>query len=296
MNNENVVRVLYILLMGLGFPLMRFMSIHFDSLNNNAVRFISGGVLFLIICLWKYLDKVKSIIYQPIVMFYLILLAVFMTANMYFFINGLKYTSALSGSIFGIIAMPLSIIVSAIFFQDERERIKQKYFYIGSSLSLLGSFIFVIYGNKSAEGEDFFLGVLFLSFAILIQSIQNIIVKLVSKKISVFIISASTATLSGIIFLILAIYSGQIYSLQQVSIGLLIGLSFAGIYGMLTGMLMAFYIVQKQGIVIFNIIQLMVPLSTAIMGYFTLGETLTLYQAIGACIVVLGCVLSLKKE
>lgn len=110
-------------------------------------------------------------------------------------------------------------------------------------------------------------------------------------------ISASTATLSGLIYLIISIETNTILELNSVPSSLLIGLSLAGIYGMLTGMLMAFYIVQKEGVVTFNIIQLLIliPLSTAFIGYITLGETITLLQVFGAIIVIIGCTISLKK-
>ncbi|HHE9162097.1 TPA: EamA family transporter, partial [Haemophilus influenzae] len=138
MNNENMVRVFYVLLMGLGFPIMRFMSIHFETLNNNSVRFLSGGSLFVIICLIKFRSELKKIISEPKIILYLFILGIFMTGNMFFFINGLKYTSALAGSIFGILAMPLAIIIAGIFFKDERDRIRQKEFYIGGLLAIIG--------------------------------------------------------------------------------------------------------------------------------------------------------------
>lgn len=296
MNNENLIRLTYIVLMGFGFPIMRYMSIHFETLNNNAVRFISGGLLFVFIVLLKYKHEILKIIKEPSIILYLLLLAVFMTGNMYFFINGLKYTSALSGSIFAIMAMPLAVIMAAIFFKDEREKVKNISFYFGSFLSLLGSFIFVIYGDNSSEKSNFIMGSIFLITAIFIQSIQNLLVKKVSNKLHPIIISASTATLTGIIYLILAHDSGVIYQLYDVNLGLLIGLILAGMYGMLTGMLFAFYIVQKQGVVVFNIIQLLVPLSTAVISYLTLGEEISIYQTVGALIVILGCVISLKKK
>ena len=296
MNNKNTMRILYIILMGFGLPIMRFMSMHFDTINNNAVRFLSGGSVFILISIFKFNGEFEKIKEEPILSFKLLLLGFLMTGNMYFYMNGLRYTSALTGSIFGILAMPLAVVMAALFYRDERGRVKQVNFYIGSILAVIGSLIFVIYGNKNGESSDFLKGALLLGIAILIQSFQNLVVKNVGKKLHSIVISASTATLSGIMYLSIAIQSGKITQLSEVGIGLLVGLALAEIYGMLTGMLMAFYIVQKQGVVIFNILQLIVPLSTAVVGYFTLGETINLIQGVGAVIVVLGCIFALKER
>ncbi len=296
MNNKTFIRVIYIILMGFGLPIMRFMSIHFETINNNAVRFLSGGFLFILICIFKFRDEFMKIKQKPTLILKLLLLSCFMTGNMYFFMNGLKETSALAGSIFGILAMPLASIMAALVFKDERDKVKQKNFYIGSILTIAGSLLFVIHGNKVNESSDFLKGFLFLGIAIFIQSVQNLVVKNIAKELHTVIISASAATLSGIVYLIIAIKSGEIVQLSEVSQGLLIGLVLSGIYGMLTGMLMAFYIVQRQGVVVFNILQLLVPLSASIVGYFTLGEKIDFIQGGGAIVIILGCILALKSK
>lgn len=296
MNNKNAMRVLYIILMGFSLPIMRFMSIRFDTINNNSIRFLSGGLVFILISVFKFSGEFKKIKEEPILILKLLLLGLLMTGNMYFYMNGLKYTSALTGSIFGILAMPLAVIMAAFFYRDERGRVKQVSFYAGSILAVIGSLIFVLSGNSSGESSDFIRGALLLGIAILIQSIQNLMVKNVGKKLHSIVISASTATLSGIMYLSIAVQSGKIAQLSEVSGGLLAGLALAGVYGMLTGMLMAFYIVQKQGVVVFNILQLIVPLSTAVVGYFTLGETINLIQGAGAVIVILGSIFALRER
>lgn len=296
MNNKNAMRVLYIILMGFSLPIMRFMSIRFDTINNNSIRFLSGGLVFILISVFKFSGEFKKIKEEPILILELLLLGLLMTGNMYFYMNGLKYTSALTGSIFGILAMPLAVIMAAFFYRDERGRVKQVSFYAGSILAVIGSLIFVLSGNSSGESSDFIRGALLLGIAILIQSIQNLMVKNVGKKLRSIVISASTATLSGIMYLSIAVQSGKIAQLSEVSGGLLAGLALAGVYGMLTGMLMAFYIVQKQGVVVFNVLQLIVPLSTAVVGYFTLGETINLIQGAGAVIVILGSIFALRER
>ena len=296
MNNKNAMRVLYIILMGFSLPIMRFMSIRFDTINNNSIRFLSGGLVFILISVFKFSGEFKKIKEEPILILKLLLLGLLMTGNMYFYMNGLKYTSALTGSIFGILAMPLAVIMAAFFYRDERGRVKQVSFYAGSILAVIGSLIFVLSGNSSGESSDFIRGALLLGIAILIQSIQNLMVKNVGKKLRSIVISASTATLSGIMYLSIAVQSGKIAQLSEVSGGLLAGLALAGVYDMLTGMLMAFYIVQKQGVVVFNVLQLIVPLSTAVVGYFTLGETINLIQGAGAVIVILGSIFALRER
>lgn len=296
MRNDYIFRIFYIILMGIGFPIMRYMSIHFETVNNNAVRFLAGGLLFILICIFKFKGEFKKIKEEPVLILKLLSLGFLMTGNMYFFMNGLKNTSALAGSIFGILAMPLASVMAALFFKDERSKVKQKSFWIGSILAIIGSFVFVVQGKEIGGSGDFIKGTLFLGIAILIQSVQNLVVKNVSEKLHSIVISASTATLSGIIYLTIAVQSGKVVQLTEVSEGLLIGLALAGVYGMLTGMLMAFYIVQKQGVVVFNILQLIVPLSTAVVGYFTLGEKINFMQGIGAIIVIVGCVFALKKK
>ena len=47
--NSPIALLSYILLMGINYPIVRFMIFRFDPLNNNSVRALAGSLLFLAI-------------------------------------------------------------------------------------------------------------------------------------------------------------------------------------------------------------------------------------------------------
>lgn len=296
LNNRYIIALIYVLAIGLAFPIIRYVSLHFHILNNNAIRLLSAGIVFIAIVLWKYKQQVILIAQQPRLLSYLILIAIIMVLNIYLSTEGIKYTTALTGSIFGIIMMPVAVIMAAIFYQDERAHITSYYFYIGTVIALLGSFSFVLLGNNIGESQDLVKGILLLTGWIIVQPIQNLVVKKVSIQVHPIVISASTAILSGLVYLVLATQSGIIEELSQISIYMLLILVLAGIYCLMAGMFLAFYIVQKQGLIFFNVIQLLVPISTALMGYILLDEAFNIIQTISMIGVIIGCLIALNKN
>ncbi len=296
MNNNYKIRVLYVLSMGIGFPIMRFMSINFETIINSGLRLFSGGLIFILIAVFKFRSEFRRFFYEPILILELFFVSCLLTGNTYFFISGLRCTSALAGSIFGVLAMPLSTTMTAIFFKDERDKAKKKNFLIGSIMAIIGVLIFVIYGSNNSESINFLAGAVFLGIGISIQSIQNLFIKKIARKLPVIFISSPIAIFSGLIFLTIAVHTGEVFQLKQVAPTMVMCLILAGIYGTLTGMLLATYIMQKQGVVTFYLLKLLVPISTAVVGYLTLGEKINIYQGIGAIIVILGCVIALKKK
>lgn len=293
--NNLILFLSYILLTGIGFPLLRYVSINFETVNNNAIRFLSGGCLFLIILLFKFKNELKSVLSSPLIPVQLLLVGLLMTGNMYFFMTAMQLTSALTGSIFCILGMPITMSLAAIIYLEERKKVTQWKFVFSGSLAIVGSAIFVGAKPSMSLNSEFSTGVILWVVTIIIAAIQNIMVKHIAKKVHVLVISTITSLITGFIFLGSAIQSNEIEQLFFKPNFLILILVVAGIYGLVTGMYMAFYIIQKKGVVTFNILQMMVPISTAIIAYITLGETISWLQSFGAMIVILSCYNALKN-
>lgn len=287
------INLLYVFGIGLNIVLLRFLSQHFDPLNNNGVRFFVGGIALLFVILWKFRPSLIQLMKSPKLIAISVFVGLMMSANMYFWLKGVKITSAVTASIFGVLAMPFGVIIAAIFFRDERKRIKNRSFWFGSLLTILGSLGFVWYGKTIAVGEGFILGSIFLFLSITIRNIQNLVVKY-AKELNVFTLSCLTSLTTSLSSLFLSQQAGKFDELFTTPDWLLLTLMAVGIYAILAGMVLTFHIIQTQGLVTYQVLELLMPISTAMIAYIVLAEKISLAQIGFAVIVILGASIALK--
>lgn len=288
-----LINLIYVFGIGLNIVLLRFLSLHFDPLNNNGVRFLVGGLALLLLILWKFRASLLQLAKSPKLIAITLFVGLMMSANMYFWLKGVKITSAVTASIFGVLAMPFGVIIAALFFKDERERIKNKSFWFGSVLTILGSLGFVWYGKTVAVGEGFILGSFFLFLSIIIRNIQNLVVKF-SKGLNVFTLSCITSLTTSVSSLLLSQQAGKFDEIFATPHWLLLSLMAVGLYAIVVGMVLTFHIIQTQGLVTYQVLELLMPVSTAIIAYIVLGEQISFAQIGFACIVILGSSIALK--
>lgn len=294
---NRVPAIIYILFMGFGYPLIRYISLFFNPLNTNALMFLSGGIVFLGVTLFKFRGEFPKLFQNGEIIFRVFLLAALTVGNMYCFIGGMSRTSALAGSIFGILSMPFSVAMASIFYQDERKKVKELHFIIGGILAILGSFLFSLSGKvQSSVGEEFTLGAVMLFGTVLLQAFQGLIVKGATQKIDSMVLSSSSSILTGVMFLLLSIFTGNSFELVQATADKLVIVALTGVYSIFVGMVTTFFIIQKQGMIVLNVLKLIVPPTTALVGYFILKEGITLFQGVGAVIVLVGCIVALRQS
>lgn len=288
-----LLNLFYVFGIGLNIVLLRYLSHYFDPLNNNGVRFVVGGMLLLLIVWWKFCSALKMLRKHPSLILIGISVGLMMAANMFFWLKGVLITNAVTASIFGVLAMPFGVLIAALFFHDERQKIKSGVFWLGSLLTVVGSLGFIWHGKSIAVDEGFLLGSFFLFLSITIRNIQNLVVKF-AKSLNVFALSMMTSLTTGFISLFFSQQAGKIAEISATSDWLFYTLIAVGIYAILVGMVLTFHIIQTQGLITYQVLELMMPISTAIIAYFVLGEEISLIQLGFALIVIFGAGVALR--
>ncbi|WP_156286068.1 DMT family transporter [Oceanivirga salmonicida] len=293
--DNNILAIMYVIFMGFNYPMLRFLSTRFSVYSNNGLRFLAGGLFLLLISYMKYREYLKIVFKDKKMFLSIMSISILASIYMYFLMEGLKYTSSLSASIFGILGMPISLIMASFVFKDERKKVKNIRFIIGSIIAILGSFVFIFYSkNENAQSSNYILGYVFLMISILANSIQNIFFKIMSKKLPSIIIATMISLVMGIVFILLSYFTNSIYELLDASHILISFIMLSGIYGIVTGLLLSLKILHQYGIVVFNILQLLVPISTAVVAYVLLNESINVMQILSSLLIVISCTIALR--
>lgn len=281
------LNLLYVFGIGLNIVLLRYLSLHIDPLNNNGVRFFAGSAVLLLFTALKYRIALRQLLRQPKNLLMALAVGVMLAANMYFWLKGTKLTNAVTASLFGVLAMPFGVLVAALFYRDEREQIRYRRFWLGSGLTIIGSLGFVWQGQALTLGESFAMGSLFLFLSITIRNVQHLLVK-AAKSGSMLAFSCFTSLAASLSSLGLSAQQGSLEALHHAPLWLLGLLLAAGIYAVFVAMVLAFQIIQVQGLVTYQVLELIIPITTAICAYFLLNEAMNLMQLAFALVVIFG--------
>lgn len=281
------LNLLYVFGIGLNIVLLRYLSLHIDPLNNNGVRFLAGSAVLLLFTALKYRIALRQLLRQPKNLLMALAVGVMLAANMYFWLKGTKLTNAVTASLFGVLAMPFGVLVAALFYRDEREQIRYRRFWLGSGLTIIGSLGFVWQGQALTLGESFAMGALFLFLSITIRNVQHLLVK-AAKSGSMLAFSCFTSLAASLSSLGLSAQQSSLEALHHAPLWLLGLLLAAGIYAVFVAMVLAFQIIQVQGLVTYQVLELIIPITTAICAYFLLNEAMNLMQLAFALVVIFG--------
>lgn len=298
MSRNFLVAFVYVLLMGLNYPIVRYISLYFDGSTNNAFRFATGGLILLAITTAsaKYRRQYWYLWQRKQYLFRLLALCVFNTLGATLFVLGLKNTSAVTASLFGIIGMPVTILIVALFFVDERKKALRFKFFLGSTIAILASIVFVLAGNGNSDAQgNFILGVIFFTVNIFVGACSSLFIKGIAGRIHPFVVTCITNIFSSSAFAITKFIdykiTGQAADLAAAQWWHLVGVSLIGLIATFLGILYV-QIIKTQGVIIYNILQLIIPLATAVISFYILGESINLLQILSALFVIAGCVIA----
>ncbi len=282
---------IYMIMAGIFTPMLRYVSSVFPPLVQNGVRFTVGGLLILTISILRYLKNRESLtdfflfVKQKYHLFLIIIVC--MAITMVFMSLGLVHTSSFTGTMFATFGIPVTTIVAAIYFPDERKKATHFTFVIGMIICIIGSYIFMSQGSSTQVHST--KGTIYLTISVIAQVILNNIVKYITKEHSVIYTSTINSLGVGVLLLILSIFTGQFSALKTVQPWQVALLIFAGFYGIFMGMVLGFTLLKKTGLSNFNILQLTTPIVVAIFSYIFFNErNITFNQVKGAAIIILG--------
>ncbi|NQZ69154.1 MAG: DMT family transporter [Lentisphaeria bacterium] len=266
-----------------------------DNITQNFLRMGAGAIAMVLVSLIFFRKEFFETLRSGRSVLVLMLFALTNVVGLLAVVKGLSMVPAVMNSLVAIIGIPLTLFIVAIFFNDEREIIKDKRFIVGMSIAILGT----IGTAVTAGGDDkleFSYGLLWLLLAVFTGAIATTILKYLVNKIHPVAVGTVFCLSCAIYLEILIYFYGSFKLMPEISYMSYTIAFLSGTMGILLGVGLYNFLIKEIGVAKFNIMGVAMPVITAIIAYFLIGDTLTIGQMICGGVILGGCALSFRKQ
>ena len=265
--------------------MIRMLRTDFDVFTQSFFRYVAASVFLFAVGL---AFTRRRIVDATSNLKILLVPAVIMAVHQIFFTAGIFMTSAVVSSLIGRLNAVIIPALSCIFYEDERQVVRNRSFLLGAFLALAGV-MGVILGRDATEMDGFGVGTVFVMVGALGWSVYAIYIKKVVRSMDPLAIIAFVSLLSIFLFLPVVLVFGDIRKIASVSMRTQALLFGSGILGVGVGNVFYYHAIKHVGTSIASIFFLLLPLSVGVIAFLMLHETLTAVQVMSGAVLVFGC-------
>jgi len=265
--------------------MIRMLRTDFDVFSQSFFRYVAATVFMFAFGLIFMRGKISDVAGN---LKTLLIPSVIMTVHQVFYTAGLFMTPAVISSLVGRLNAIIIPALSCVFYEDERQVVKNRGFLLGAILSFAGVLV-VILGKGAEIAGGFNVGSVLVVLGTLCWSVYAVYVKKLVRSIDPLAIISYVSLLSTVFFFPLVLFFGDIRSISSASIETQSLLYGSGILGVGIGNVFYNHAVKHVGTSIASVFFLLMPLSVGVIGFLILGEALTTVQIIAGAVSILGC-------
>lgn len=265
----------------------RVVAKNVDPFSAAFLRFAIASV-FLLLLTWKIEGKLPALKRGQILPIVLLGMTGIFAYNVFFF-SGLKVIEAGRAALI-VATIPIFIsIFSSFFFKEKLNLIKVA----GIFISVSGAVIVITRGNPvEILGGSLGWGELCIFGCVLSWTTYSLIGKAMMNSLSPLVLITYSVVIGAIGLFVPAYFNGVIRNLTHYSATDWVGIIYLAIFGTVIGFVWYYEGIKRIGATKAGLFINFVPISAILLGFFILGETITVSLLIGAVLVCSGVYLT----
>ena len=268
-------------------PAIRYLSFHFDQFTQNAYRFFTGAACLLLLSALLWPGELLRLLRSPRGLAGVVSLATGGAVAQSLFVAGVGRTSAVLGGLIPILMVPLTAVLGAALFPDERAVVRGRGFLVGAPLALLGAAGLAV-TRRSPEEVSYAQGVYLLLGSTLLGCGLALLSKRMVQSYHPVCVTTLNTTLMCPMFFLGAHLWGDLGKIAQVPTLTVVILYVSGAYGLLIGGGLFYFCLKKYGVVRTTFTNLAAPVFTGVLGYLLFRESMGVVEMAAAVLLLCG--------